>query len=484
MKKIIGLLILLIFLIFVFTNYQNFYKKQEEDILTESSSKRSFNIEVRTIGELEAMHSKNITSSIKGDLGKIVYIVSDGMTVNINDTLVRMDPAPFEEQIEDLKRQIREQDSKIKISQRLLSWETIQTEHEICAAKIEIQAAQFEMKKIINGDGPIEEARLKSAMQKSFTKLEELKSYADDLIELHAEEFLNPIELKQAKAKLLEEEEIYQASKIQYETYIKHTLPMQIKKSEMAIEKCKNKYEEIVKSGNFRVSKAEAQLDFVIQEKEDLECQLANAEHQMTHTVIKATAPGMVVLREEYRNGQKRKPRVGDVMIKNQTILDLPDLGAMLVKTKVREIDLFKIKVGMPASVEMDANPELKFKGSILSIGVLAVTDIMKAGDEKYFDVVVKLDMTDPCLRPGMTARVVIHANSVENKLSIPVQAVFEFRKTFYCFVKKEDRYLAKSVDLGLSNEYWVEVQNGLEENEEVLLSMPDLSKVVNLDLN
>jgi HlyD family secretion protein len=459
----------------------SFHKEPEAElILTELSTLRSYDIEVHTIGELEAMHSTTIASAIKGDLGKIIYLVSDGASVNANDTLIRMDPTPFEEQIEELKRQIQEQHSKVNTLERIFLWETSQVEHEKTAAKIEIEVAKLEINKMIHGDGPIEETRLKSALQKSFAKYNELKSFANDLVELQAQDFFNPIELKQAQNKLEEEKELYESAKMQYESFVNHTQPMQIKKAEIALKRCENKYEEVLKSSAFKIAKAQSQLDQSIQELNDCENQLKNAEHQMMLTEIKAPNPGMVVFKEEFRNGQRRKPRLGDIVLKNQPLLDLPDLGIMLVKTKAREIDLFKIKIGTPGIVEIDAYPELRLKGKILSIGVLASSDTAKTGDEKYFDLIVKLDSNDSRLRPGMTARVILLSNRVENKCSIPIQAVFEFHKQCYCFIKKGYGCVVVPIKTGLSNEQWVEIRSGLKENLPVLLSMPGWSSVEN----
>ena len=458
------------------------HDQEIESYLIELSATRSFDVEIHTIGELESMRSTNITSAIKGDLGKIVFLITDGANVKANEILIKMDPTPFEEQIEELKRLIREQQGKLTIFERIMGWEKNQVEHEQKAAEIEIEGAKLEINKIVYGDGPIEDAHLKSAVHKSFAKYNELKSFANDLLDLKAQNFLNPVELKQAENKLSEEEEVYQSAKMQYDSFLHHTLPMQIKKAEIGLKRCINKYEEILKSGAFKIAKAQSQFDQSAQELTALQNQLKNSEHQMALTVIKAPTSGMVVLKEEFRNGQRRKPRVGDIVLKNQSILDLPDLGTMIVKTKVREIDLYKIKIGTPGTIEIDAYPELHFQGKILSIGVLAVSDVSKTGDEKYFDVILKLNSSDPCLRPGMTARVVLHATRVENKCSIPIQAVFEFNKNYYCFVKKQKRCVGVPVEIGYNNDQWIEVKSGLDENLPVLICMPAWSDVENAE--
>jgi hypothetical protein len=79
-----------------------------------------------------------------------------------------------------------------------------------------------------------------------------------------------------------------------------------------------------------------------------------------------------------------------------------------------------------------------------------------------------------------MTARVAIHAKSVENQLCVPIQAIFEFNRKNYCYVLEQRRCHLKPVRIGYSNEQWVEIVSGLNENEEVLLISPDINEVEN----
>src|SRR5665648_423528 len=82
-----------------------------EEIPLSKVENRSFEVTVKTVGELEAAKSTIIASSIRGDLGKILSIVPDGVNVKPGDVLVTMDPTPFEEKIEKLDGRIKEQEA-------------------------------------------------------------------------------------------------------------------------------------------------------------------------------------------------------------------------------------------------------------------------------------------------------------------------------------------------------------------------------------
>lgn len=449
------------------------------DAVTEIASYRDFDIEVRTVGELEASRSTLIMSPIRGDQGKIIDLIADGTYVKPNDLLVKLDPTPFEELIVDLQSALREQECKIKALSQALESEICQVEHETKTGEYEVRSANLELEKIIKGDGPQEIARLKSSLQKATIKFEEIKGYSKELQELEDQGFLSTSELHQAKKKLQDEEEAYEIAKIEYDSFINYVHPMRIEKANMALKRAESKFEEISRIGAIKIIRDRSLLEHSQEERLDLVQQLQNAKSVLLLTDIKAPAPGIVVLKEEFRNGQKRKPRVGDQVIRNQPILDLPDLDSMIVKTKVRESDLYKIDIGKPAVITLDAYPKVHLSGKVLSIGILALSDISKMGDEKYFDVRISLDQSNPQLRPGMTARAVILADSIVNGLTIPVHSVFEKDKSYYCYTKSGSCYCQRTIELGAGNEYWVHVKTGLKNGEEVCLSMPPKNLIV-----
>lgn len=454
----------------------NEFKKEasSQAVPTALVLKQNLVVEVKTVGELEAARSMIIASPIKGDQGKIIDLIADGVYVQPGQVLIKMDPTPFEDKVDKLRSQMKEQEAYIAVLEQALEWEKIQAEHKNRMAAYEVESAELELEKIKHGDGPQEVSRLKGAMQKAWLKYDELNAYSNDLIELESQGFLNATEVKQAQKKLGEEQEAYEMAKLQYESYVQHVYPMQVKKAETSLKRSQVNEEETVKAGIYNAAKAIALLDQSKGSLADTSWQLLEAEKELSQTEIKAPAPGMVVHREDYRSGQRRKPRVGDILVKNQPLLDLPDLSSMVVKTRVREVDLFKIGIGKKATIEVDAYPQLSFQGTIASIGVLALTDLARASEEKYFEVRIALDESDTRLRPGMTARATIHAQQAASSLTMPVHAVFNEQKQLYCYILcPYKRYEKRKIKVGISNEQWVEVKEGLQEGDCICLLNP-----------
>lgn len=447
--------------------------KQKEEIPFAKVERGSFDVDVKTVGELEAARSTIIASSIKGDLGKIIYLITDGINIKPGEVLVKMDPTPFEEKLEKIQFQIKEQESNLVTVEKTLEWEKSQVENEGRTAIFEVETAELELNKLVQGDGPLEIGRLWSAMQKAWLKYDELNGYSEDLLNLQEQGYLNPTELQQAQKKLQEEKEAYESAKMQYDSYVNHVYPMLVKKAETALKRAKLKQEDTTKSGIYKIGKSQAALDQAKRLLRDLHFQIQEAKKELDYTEIKAPAPGMVVHREEFRSGQKRKPRIGDILVKNHPLIDLPDLESMIVKTKIREIDLYKIGIGKKATIHVDAYPQAVFSGTISSIGVLALSDLARASEEKYFEVRVALDKSDERLRPGMTTRVTIHAQHIEDSIMVPIHAIFEENKQNFCYVDGLWGYDKRAVEIGVCNEQWAQVLSGLEEGECACLMKP-----------
>ncbi len=466
------IIILAVVLVLAVTWYFSSRKNTTVDIPTVEIGKRNFEVSVKTVGELEAARSTSIASTIKGDQAKIIDLISDGVNVQEGQVLVMLDPTPFEEKIEKIRMQIKEQEGLIITQKQTYEWEKEQAEHDKMTAAFDVEAAEHELEKVVHGDGPAEISRLKGAMQKAYMKYEEFSGYSNDLIALQEQGFLNPTELKQAQKKLVEEQEAYEVTKLQYDSYVNHVIPMLIKKAEANLKRTKSKQEEVAKAGAYKAEKAFGLLKQAKQLLKDLNIQFREAEKELSMTNIVAPSPGMVVHREEYRNSQKRKPRIGDVLVRNQALMDLPDLSSMVIRTRVREVDLYKIALGKKATLEVDAYPQMIFSGTVSHIGVLALADYGSTA-EKYFEVRIALDDVDERLRPGMTTRAAILAYQAQDALTVPVHAVFDEQKENYCYVSGSFGYEKRKVTTGMCNEQWMEIVDGLQEGEIVCLLNP-----------
>ena len=465
-------------LVFIVYAVKNSSQRQDLYVLTAQAAKRSFAVTVETVGELDAARSKMLCSEIRGDRAKIIFLIEDGSRVKKGDVLVRFDRTPFEEELNKFKAKVGECEAVIEALWQVLELEKTQVEQEIRTAGFELRSAELDLKKLRVGDGPLELARLEFMAQKVKQEYEEINGYVGDLESLAKRGYANPTEIEQAKNKTAEVQRAYEMAKRQHETYRDYVLPSLLEKARSLVEQRKQELKQTKKSAGFKVGKAMAALRKAERELESDRATLTRAKTELGRTIIRAPIPGLVVLREEYRGGERRKPQIGDVVWQNQPLLYLPDISSMIVKTKIREVDLHKVAVGKRATVGVDAYPDLLLSGEVRSIGVLAESKVRPASTNKYFQVIVAVKGSEERLRPGMTARVMIHCTEVKNTLSVPIQALFEEDRKYYCYVHIDASFEKREVHIGQQNIDWIEIEAGLTEGEDIALSMPPIEEI------
>jgi HlyD family secretion protein len=441
-------------------------------ILTETAAERRFDVTVKTVGELDAARSTVISSALDGD-GKIIFLVDDGVRVQAGDVLVRFDPSRFEEKMHTLRSKTAELEALAEANSQLLEWEKSQVEREIRTAQFDLEAARLDLIKLEKGEGPLRLAQLEMETRKAEREYVKLCRYLQDLEELSSSGSNHANELAEARKEKEKTEREYRMARQQLESYRDYVLPTEVQKAKATVARLEVNLEQTGKAGGFRIGKARAALRQSRQELDSTRRMLDEARQDLENTVLRAPIPGMAVLRSSFLQGERRKPRVGDTMVRNQPIVYLPDVSRMVVKTQIREVDLHKVAPGSPVRVQVDAYPDVTLEGHVSSLGVLARTEQERGGSEKWFSLTVMVDETDERLRPGMTVRAEIQCSEVSG-LSVPVQAVFREQGGTYCYVESNGAFQRRTITTGQQNTEWVRVLDGLTEGERVALNNPE----------
>ena len=434
---------------------------------------RDIEVKVRTVGLLDAARSYMVSSTVRGDKGKIIYLIEDGSHVNQGDVLVRLDPTPFEENISRLTEEKQNLEAAVEAERQVFEWEKTQAEKEIKTAEFNVRVAQLEYQRLVEGEGPIQLTQYKTEVEKTQQELEKYSAYIEDLKQLASKGFSNIGEMTLARKKLAELKEKRKAAESKYDSYQNHVFPSLRETALARIEKAKMEIEQTRNGSVYQIAKAAAALKKSERSLAGKRAALKRAEKELKKTEIRAPLRGIAILFEAFRNGQKRKPRVGDKVWQNQPLLYLPDISAMIVKTQVREIDLHKIFLGQHCVVRVDAYPDVSFKGKVSFIGILATGRYQGGGSEKYFQVTVAIPTEDPRLRPGMTARAEIFGRHVKNALSVPVQAVFHDNREVYCYRFDGTGFEKRNIKIGCQTEDIVQVLSGIKEGDRISLVRP-----------
>lgn len=188
----------------------------------------------------------------------------------------------------------------------------------------------------------------------------------------------------------------------------------------------------------------------------DLEEELQDLYDQYNNLDILAPMDGVVA----YMNTD-----LGMTLGPGEWLGHLYNTADMRLWSNIDDIDVLLVQQGAPVEITVDALPGKTFDGEVNRVSTMG----MDRDGMTRFEVDIKV-MGSPELRPGMHAKAFIDAGSAENVLLIPLEAIFEEDGQSMVEVLEEDGFVkAVPVKLGLMNDRFAEVQEGLAEGELVI---------------
>jgi len=141
----------------------------------------------------------------------------------------------------------------------------------------------------------------------------------------------------------------------------------------------------------------------------------------------------------------------------------LVDIHKLKVEAVVLESEINKLKLGQEVGIKFSAYPDEVFEGR-----VKAISPIVNPED-KTCKVIIDLPNPNEEIKPGMHAEVEIAAEIHRDRLIIPHEAVLVRGGRKLAFAVDEGLAKWKYIEVGLENEDYVEVLDGISEGEKVI---------------
>ncbi len=193
---------------------------------------------------------------------------------------------------------------------------------------------------------------------------------------------------------------------------------------------------------------------------------LARLQRQIAKCTIKAPNDGFLIYANEAMTRIQIEP--GMTVRQRQRLFYLPDLAKMEVVTMVHESVVKDVKPGQETRVKVEALGERTLRGHVES--VMHVPTQNWFSEVKYFTAKVKLDEIPPGLRPNMSAEVEIVTGHRPDVLTVPSESIVYEDGQDFCLIAHADRLERRAIKLGEGTEDLLEVTEGLEEGEEVVI--------------
>ena len=189
--------------------------------------------------------------------------------------------------------------------------------------------------------------------------------------------------------------------------------------------------------------------------------EIRRAQTAIEDLVLRAPREGIVVVREIPWEG--RKLQQGDTVFVGLPLALIPELDSLHVSVALPDVDDGRVQPGMAATVTLDGYPGLEFKGRVTTISAVA-QESARQSLRRAFKVIVKLDTIDAFrMRPGLSARVLIHREQQPDRLIAPRSALDVSSAQPFAVLASGKKV---NVKLGSCNAQECVVLSGLEEGQ------------------
>ncbi len=227
---------------------------------------------------------------------------------------------------------------------------------------------------------------------------------------------------------------------------------------------------------------------------------LTQAQENLLKTTIIAPTSGII----SELNVKKGERVVGTAQMAGTEMLTIADMSRIEVRVDVSETDISKVKIGDTTIIEADAYRNRKFKGVVSKVAVSSKKSGLSSGNSaeqvtnytvhililpsSYEDLTTKLAKGKFPFKPGMSASVEIQTNRQENILSVPVNAITtrdwpdsmknlagygndNIRQVAFVYDSAAKTVNIRDVKTGLQDNKYLQITEGLKENEEVVIA-------------
>jgi len=292
------------------------------------------------------------------------------------------------------------------------------------------------------------------------------KIYLSQIERIEASLNSSKAQMMQSKAQLLEKENQFK------------------RKEKLWKQKVVSDYEYEQEETNFKVAKAnfEAAQYSVM----SAEASLKEAQENLRKTTIYSPMTGTV----SKLNVEKGERVVGTMQMTGTEIMRIADLNRMEVKVDVNENDIINVDLNDTAYIDVDAYLNRKFKGLVTEIANSANTTGAATDQVTNFEVKILIlsssyaDLLDTInnnkypFRPGMSASVDIRTRTVNDQLTLPIEAVTTRADSLnpdvlneVVFIYDGDKVKESKVKTGIQNNQYIVIKSGITKDDKVAVS-------------
>lgn len=425
-------------------------------------------------GTLEAVHETVVRNEVDGS-SRVIYIVPEGSYVRKGDLIVELDSAEADDELtqQQITYEASLADAVAARNNLIIQKSTVDSavrtaELAVLFAKMDLEKFEEVQKTQDLRNAEIEIITAEEALKLAEEKLNWTKVLTEKGFE--SKSVLDSDQLKVTNQKLTLEK-----AKSEHEMLEAYDLVKMHAQFKSDLEEAMKELDRVIKQGESTMASAQADVNSAEATLKLNEDKLAKMKEQLTASKIYAPQDGLIVYAEQQsRFSSESLIEEGATVRKRQELVKIPDTSQMKVTVKVHESHVAQVQEGQTAFVVLDSQPDVRYRGRVTKVGILPDTQSRWGNPNlKVYSTEIVIAEKLEGIKPGVSARAEIVITNLQDVLTVPLQAVTTVRGQQVCYVKKGGGHKPVPVQVGLYNNKSIEIQSGLEEGDQVLLSPP-----------
>ncbi len=437
-------------------------------------------------GNLESQQTEKMTCEVEsvggermGQVGtQILFIVPNGSSVKKNDLLVELDAAPLKERLDLQFLTLQRAEAEMIQANSKFDNQITQNETNLAEAELKVALCKLDLESYVDvedesgGTFQIELQNITLAIHNARAEQLIRKTELKAVEALYDLGYKSKGELAAARVELLKADAALAVNLAQSRQLQAYTFEMQKLDRQGKFDTATNNYVQVKRNNESELAQAQAAKESADRAYEKEKERFERYKSQLEKCKIYAPQDGMVAYASDDGHGNRGAVIAQGAFIRQrQEILSIPNLSRAQVNTAVHESVLDQVKPGLPAVIRVDAFADRTYKGTVKSVAVLPDQGGWLASDTKVYKTIVTIDQEVTQLKPGMTAVVEIDIEQLTQVLTVPIQAIVQRADKNWCYIRVNDQLEKREITLGKTNDKFVEIKQGLQDGDVVVLN-------------
>jgi HlyD family secretion protein len=445
-----------------------------KELLTELTRRDTLRVTANERGTIDSVKNSVLTSNVAGTT-TILKIVREGTHVKEGDIVVELDASVLTEKVTSQRIKVTQANAALEQAKKQLEIQEQQNLSDIAAAELKLKLAKLDLEKFLKGDFEQQKNELAGQVKLAEQNLARAVDSRDIVKRLAKKGYKTQADLEVEEINVKKSEIDVSVSREKLSLLELYTYTRTLEELEANSREFARELERVKLKAQAALAQAKADL-----EARELTASVENAEldrlnTQVASCVMRAPQDGQVVYANP-RESRSDQPMIeeGTQVRERQAIINLPDLSAMKVVTRVHESRISLIRPGLGAWVTVDAYPDKRLRAVVEAVGSVPSATSFWNRDIKEYEVVVKIDEPSENLtnlRPGLTAGVEVLVEERPDSLIVPVQSVITIGTHHFAFVATGNRVASRELKIGLSNDRMVQIVEGVVEGDRVVMN-------------